>query len=106
MSELVDCACCETMADATSRAATLISDGYYQTSRRHRRLGKLPEGVSGKDALLKASSNPSYVGLDEGSAGDQWLRVYDRSGIKVCRNVFAEFLRLGGGTYNLHLTRK
>ena len=89
--------------NAEKEAADLIAQGYFQTSRRFRHLCKLPEGRTGVQALADASGDRVWAEwLGEANAGDHWLRVYGKP-ISVSQEVFAEFLRQGGGTYRAGL---
>lgn len=99
----------------TEIAQGLINDGYYQVSRAHRHIAKLPEGKTGKQALYEATMenykhldtskreywekrNKDWVkNLGEIASKDQYLRVYATS-IQVSQAVFNEFRRLGGRT--------
>jgi len=91
-------------------ARRLIDEGWYQTSRKFRCLARLPEGMTGKEALLEEAKKErpwdaeKWVNcLGERSAGDHWLRCYSRRveecNQQVSQKVFDAFRRLGGGTY-------
>lgn len=84
-------------------AKEAIRLGYYQVSRKHRMVARLPDGKTGVQALAEASGRPDWARmLGETNAGDQFLRCYtDRGGLCVTldRETFEEFRRLGGDTY-------
>ncbi len=71
---------------------------WYQTSRKHRMIARLPDGKSGIEALTDAVGPRR---LSEALAGDQFLRVHARGDlVKVLHPAgFAAFRRHGGGTY-------
>jgi hypothetical protein len=97
-------------ATPEERAQWLVSNGWYQTSRKYRMLCRLPEGQTGVQALIEAEqvSRPWDVekwatGLGEGSAGDHFLRCHAtaKNGLatEVDSATFDAFRRLGGDTY-------
>jgi hypothetical protein len=85
-------------------AEQLLSLGYYQTSRRFRHLARLPEGKTGKEALLESDfqhyDKEHWIAcMDEYSAGDFYLRGRAADKIVVSKEVFDQFRKLGGNTY-------
>jgi hypothetical protein len=97
-------------ATPQERAQWLISNGWYQTSRKYRMLCRLPEGKTGVEALVDAekSTRPWDAekwakGLGEGSAGDHFLRCHatskDGLSTEVDQATFDAFRKLGGDTY-------
>lgn len=82
---------------------------WFQVSRKHRLVARLPNGMTGVQALLqKAQSERPWDaekwvnGLGEAHAGDYWLRTYAESE-GLTRNLdkeeFEEFRAAGGDTY-------
>lgn len=84
--------------DPTKRAQQLLEEGYYQTSRGHRRVARLPPGKTGRQALREVA--PRMAELSEASAGDHYLRCYCREHLDLDQETFNEFRRLGGTTYH------
>lgn len=89
-------------------AQELIDGGYYQISRKHRILARLPSGKTGKQALLDHALAHQIVpepetwvsSMDEYSAGHQYLcQAPTEDTVHVPHDVFTEYRRLGGGTY-------
>jgi hypothetical protein len=99
------CAWCRNhpQEDILAEARRLLGKGYYQTSRRHRRLARLPEGKTGRQALCAALPNEQWVNsLTEAEVGGHYLRIYSPEEDRVtiaCSRVFAAFQNLGGETY-------
>lgn len=91
-------------------AKELIANGYYQVSRSHRIVARLPEGMTGSEALLREAKKgrpwdaEEWVkALGEGHAGDHFLRCYAQSRElwkELDRPTFAAFRSLGGRTYS------
>lgn len=88
---------------ANYNARDLIANGFYQVSRKHRMVARLPHGKTGRQALAEASGRSDWAhAMSEASAGDHFLRCHtDRNGlcVTVDRATFEEFRRLGGDTY-------
>lgn len=93
-------------------AKTLIEEGWYQTSRRHRMLSRLPYKTTGVFALIQACLRYGGIprqdvekwatGMGETHAGDHYLRVYagyDGNDKTVDIPTFAAYRKLGGDTY-------
>lgn len=80
---------------------------WFQVSRAHRIVARLPKGKTGKEALfdaVKESMQDARRWVDlfsEGSAGDHYLRCYTPQvdQMRLTRAAFEEFLRNGGRTY-------
>jgi len=97
-------------ATPKERAQWLISNGWYQTSRKYRALCRLPEGKTGVEALTEASMDMRpwdaekwATALGEGSAGDHFLRCCamqtDGLSVEVDQATFNAYRELGGDTY-------
>ena len=91
---------------AEDSARALIADGWFQVSRKYRTVARLPEGKTGKEALLESSRRsvpdaPRWVAcLSERDAADYWGRVHARAAslwLELDVATFAAFRRLGGG---------
>lgn len=85
------------------RAQSLIAHGFYQISRVYRTLARLPEGATGKEALNStARSTARPTKLEEGRAGDQYLRVYapQHDRVEIDHATFRAYRALGGGDYH------
>jgi hypothetical protein len=91
-----------------AEAQRLIDAGFYQVSRAHRHLARLPQGKSGKEALLEVSkayrpwdAEQWVNALGEAHSGDQYLRAHvpNEDQVQVSIAVFAAFRELGGDTY-------
>lgn len=99
------------------RAVALIDAGWFQVSRHHRMLARLPEGKTGTEALIEArlkaigGFRPGYwpaevrrwaEGMGEARAAEHFRRVYawytDGLTCKVNHETFEAFRRLGGST--------
>lgn len=85
------------------------TDVWFQTSRCHCRVARLPRGWTGKEALAQAfadaGGDPQEAARwDEGSAGDYFLRCYAEQyglhGYVEDSYQFREFKRNNGDTYN------
>lgn len=120
----------EEKAEATLRAQALLDEGWYQVSRNHRMLARLPEGKTGMEALIDAENESGHPhpdleewahGLGEAHAGDSFLRCHAMRLASRFPDEFAhlsktldsftfnEWRRLGGETYmskhwKIHLT--
>ncbi len=92
-------------------ARRLVDTGWYQISRGHRMVARLPLGKTGKQALLEATlaaGNPkewteTWVGcMDEYHAGDFYLRVHSKpqDQLELDRETFDLFRQFGGNTYS------
>lgn len=90
-------------------AVQILTEGYFQVSRKFRTVAKFPPGKNGMQALFDAAAASGDHGsraeclrwvdsLGETAAGDYYLRVYAET-LTVPVEVFDEFRRLGGGTY-------
>ncbi len=85
-------------AEALARSLVGV---YFQTSIKHRTVGKLPDGMTGIVALAKASKRRKWAELlGERSAGDHFLRVYGTETLTLDIETWIAYKRLGGGTYN------
>lgn len=62
------------------QAQTLIDDGWFQTSRRHRMVARLPKGETGKAALFDAEMK-GYRGL-EGTYDEHWWAGQTREWVR------------------------
>lgn len=93
-------------------AKKLIDEGWWQVSRRHRSIARLPYKTTGIWALIQACLKHGGVprqdvekwatGLGETHAGDHYLRCYaDYEGNTRDLDIptFAAFRKLGGQTY-------
>jgi hypothetical protein len=91
-------------------AKEIIADGWYQVSRRFRTVARLPDGMTGIEALAR-DARKSYGRdseewanmLGERSAGDHWLRCFaDKKGCwkELDQPTFDAFRKLGGRTYH------
>jgi hypothetical protein len=101
----------EASEKVTKEALLLIREGWYQVSRKSCIVAQLPEGKTGRLALLevkeKQFGHEEWVwGMSEAAAGDFFLRCHagnrGEAGKKkvVPKEVFDEFRRLGGSTYH------
>ncbi len=89
------------MSDYKVEAQRLINARYYQISSAHRTVARLPEGLTGRQALAAASGDPEWAGqLGERAAGDYYLRCYGKDTLTLDAPTFIEFRRLGGSTYS------
>lgn len=92
-------------------ARRLIDEGWYQTSRRHRRVARLPPGKTVVEALLEAARtllleypDPHFedraTGLEETDAKDLYLSCYALRPHRrdLDEATFAAFRKLGGQT--------
>ena len=79
---------------------------WFQVSRTYRCVACLPEGKTGKEALLEAATYPDKErwvgGMSEWGAGDFYLRCYATSKDLPLAE-FVLFRQLGGGTYADHI---
>ncbi len=90
----------EMRSKVEAEARRLIARGYYQVSRAFLTLAKLPEGLTGVEALGRASGEPAWAQhLGELGAGDYYLRCYAKETVKISPLVFEAFRKLGGGSY-------
>jgi hypothetical protein len=92
----------ERVQESDMTAEEAIAGGYFQVSRAHRRVARLPPGKTGVQALVEAAGENRVdwaKGLGEGGAGDQYLRVYTKDAVVLSREEFARFRALGGDTY-------
>ena len=90
------------------KANELINNGYYQVSRKYRTLARLPNGMTGKQALLTVAKKirpwdaEKWVDcLGEGSAGEYYLRCHSskEDQLEIGESLFRVFRFLGGNTY-------
>lgn len=89
--------------DILAEAQSLLDRGYYQTSRRHRMLARLPAGKTAHQALSAVILDEHWVNrLTEAYAGNTYLSLHapekDRETVR-CPRVFEAFRALGGETY-------
>lgn len=63
------------------KAKKLVEDGYEQISRKYRTLARLPEGMTGIEALRSADPFLAQRFLDnaERAAKEQYMRVYSKA---------------------------
>jgi len=85
-------------------AQKIIDEGYYQTSRKHRHVARLPKGLTGKEALKSVTPENRHYwvdGLGESNSGDHYLCVYGKPEDSLTLTIpeFAAFRKLGGNTY-------
>ena len=92
-------------------ARQLIEEGWHQTSRAYRMLARLPDGMTGVEALIDAERRSQHPqsnvvkwanGLGNAGAGEHYLRCYasrDLHGCTLDIPTFSAFKKLGGGTY-------
>lgn len=76
-------------------AKELVAAGYFQISRKYREVARLPEGVTGIQALQRHWREP--VKLSERDATDQYLRVYATDKIELSLIEWNDYIRAGGG---------
>ena len=108
----------EAQGQAEVKAQQFIDEGWFQISRRHRMLARLPEGMTGKEALFEARKKeigPKHWGgyweedtakwvnnLGEESCAEHFRRVYstyDKTlNITLDEKTFNAFRSLGGRT--------
>ncbi|MFG0245721.1 MAG: hypothetical protein ACF8MF_06705 [Phycisphaerales bacterium JB052] len=84
---------------AIERAASLIEQGYYQTSRKHRTVARLPdEPKDPRHILAEASNSPARMLADPALAAHCYLCVYAPAELKedLSPLEFHWFRRLGG----------
>lgn len=76
---------------------TLIDSGFQQISRKYRMLARVPEGMTGVEAMRRAS--PAFVANLEANmermCADQYMRCYARADEKIELSIeeFTEFLK-------------
>ena len=93
------------ISERIRKARILLFDGWYQTSRKHLHLARLPQGKTGIEALRgtqQSKHGRRWAGqLGEESAGDQFLRTTrdPRYRMTVDLEVFRAYKMMGGGTY-------
>lgn len=83
------------------RALELVAQGYKQISRKYRTLGRLPEGMTGLEALATADPDLAKRMLDgvNERAGEQFMRCFARGKeltVTLTQGEFAEYLRATG----------
>lgn len=86
-------------AEDEAVARRLVAEGYHQVSRAYREVARLPEGKTGKEALLEVGWTDTD-GMLEWHAADQFRRVYAQSrGLvrQLTRSEFEWFKRLTRG---------
>lgn len=104
----------EVTADHIRFARQLVEDGWYQTSRRHRHVARLPDGMTGVEALARAErfSNLPFRCTDEDIAGEAYLSRHAAHELNRCEldiPTFAAFKKVGGDRYqhrNRNLRRR
>lgn len=83
-----------------SRGKELAEQGYKQVSSKYRMVGKLPDGMTGIQAL--ATVDPELAKrmqqTADASAEHQYLRVYDKATLKLTEEEFQDFKKAGGST--------
>ena len=88
--------------DPMSRGTELVRAGYKQISSKYRRVGRLPEGTSGLEALRAVDPDlvKRWENNLESQATSQFLRVYAPDGlvIELTEEEFADFKKAGGDT--------
>ena len=94
-----------TADDIDEEGARALVGIYFQVSRRHRLVQKLPDGMTGIEALIAASGGRDDARewaerLGEWSAGDQYLRVYGKEELYLTRDAFDAYRKAGGDTYS------
>ncbi len=87
-----------------AKAEQLIKEGYYQISRKYRTLAKLPEGMTGKQALRSVTPIERHYWVDampESSAGDHYLSCHTTPEQRITLDIptFIVFRKTGGDTY-------
>src|SRR4029077_11295707 len=94
--------------DILTEAQGLLNKQYFQISRPHRRLARIPGGKTAHQALGDVRHDERWVSrLSEADAGDVYLRLHAPDRVTIaCHRVFVAFRALGGGTYpSQHLKR-
>jgi hypothetical protein len=76
---------------------------YFQVSRKYRSLARLPEGMTGREAMVNADPRGRWSDeklYTEEDCADQFLRCYTKPSdrIELSPSAFASYLRAGGGT--------
>jgi len=90
------------MTDDEARALVGV---YFQVSRRHRIVKRLPEDMTGVEALVRACGRDDALkwamGMGEFKSGDQYLRVYgaEKDELYLTRDTFDAYRKAGGDTY-------
>lgn len=87
-----------------AKAEQLIKEGYYQISRKYRHIARLPEGMTGKQALKLVTPPERHYWVEamgESSAGDHYLSCYSPPNQQVVLDIptFMAFRQAGGNTY-------
>lgn len=84
--------------DARKTAQSLIDQGYKSTSNKYRFVARLPEGMTGLEALKQVA--PDYyehmMRRIECEAVAQYLRAYSKDYIVLTPEEFMAFKQLGG----------
>jgi hypothetical protein len=83
----------------TRKVSDLIAAGFHQVSRRHGLLAKIPEGMTGREALQSAESGRVVSReLREADAASQYRRCYARKPdrIRVTQSKMTLFRKSGG----------
>ena len=92
-------------------ARQLIEEGWYQVSRKYRTLARLPDGMTGVEALIHGCRKTGYPnrdpvawaeGMGNAHAGGYYLRRQAQQDLNWCEldiPTFAAFRKLGGTTY-------
>lgn len=86
-------------SDIQKKVQGLIDQGYMQVSHKYRSLAKLPEGMTGLEALAKFAPDfhKDLVRRMEAQARSQFLRVYSKEeSIELTQEEFAVFKKLNG----------
>jgi hypothetical protein len=98
-------------------AAELVGK-WFQVSRRYRTVARLPDGMTGIEALIEAQAQSEYPhpdyekwakGMGEGSAGDHFLRCYAKKQelwMELGRRTFEAYRKAGGETYAVAFYRR
>jgi len=92
--------------EMTDDEARALVGTYFQVSRRHRIVKRLPEGVTGIEALVTACGRDDALkwatGMGEFHAGDHYLRVYgaEKDELYLTRDAFDAYRKAGGDTYS------
>jgi hypothetical protein len=106
-----DGATVEVTQEHLEEARRLIDEGWHQVSRAYRGVARLPEGMTGTEALIDAERRSDHphpnletwaTRMGEAHAGEHYLRCYaGRDGHSRDLDIptFAAFRKLGGGTY-------
>jgi hypothetical protein len=77
---------------------------WFQVSGKYRTVAKLPDGMTGVEALIgvKYREDSWAENMGEGHAGDHYLRCYGKEKKELSREDWVDFKSRGGTTYNMY----